>query len=75
VEDEWIYLKDETPPQGAWCVCRGWHEIVCRYQPNNKECEWLEDEFAQQYGRLVQWRFVKNGEVSDQAKKVPPSKR
>lgn len=61
-EQEWIYLKDEKPPQGAWVRCRGWHELTAIYDADSDK--WQQDEQAPQYGRLVQWRFATGEEVS-----------
>ena len=68
MEDEWIYLKDQSPPKGAWCRLKGWFELTAKEKQNGKVCEWVEDEFAQQYGKPVMWRFAKAEEISEQAK-------
>ena len=63
-EQEWIYLKDEKPPQGVWVRCRGWHELTARH--DSESDSWEQDEDAPQYGRLVQWRLVTREEISQQ---------
>lgn len=70
MEDEnWIYLKDQSPPKGAWCRLKGWFELTAKEKPGGHAGEWVEDEFAQQFGRPVMWRFAKADEVSDEAKR------
>jgi hypothetical protein len=64
-EQEWIYLKDEKPPVGAWVRVRGWHEISAKYQPGNEECDWEQDDEAPQEGNAVQWRPLQKGERNE----------